>query len=447
MGRMQEAVLQYRDLILEAERFLWEHPAPGYREWEADAYLKERFEELGYQLTEPGDIPGFITQIDTGRPGPCVLVMAEMDSLIIPGHPEAQADTGAVHACGHHAQGAAMVGLAAALTEPGILNGLSGSIRLCCVPAEELIQTTWREELRKKGTIRFFGGKIEYMYRGLFDGADIAFMVHASNNPDLDFTVEEGNNGCIVKNIAYEGKSAHAGGAPHQGINALYAANLGLSAINALRETFEDDKHVRVHPIVTAGGSVVNAIPDLVTMESYVRAKDLDAIIQANEKVNRALAGTAAAMGANVRITDRAGYAPLHCDRNLADAAILAAQEVTDPSRCAYVPNWSTGCTDLGDVSCVMPTVQINVAGATGTAHGVDFALSDPETACVKSACMQAELLDLLLRNDAEVADEIVRRSDPPYDSIQEYLEVLEENERDARAVTYEEDGTVQLKW
>jgi len=65
----------------------------------------------------------------------------------------------------------------------------------------------------------------------------------------------------------------------------------------------------------------------------------------------------------------------------------------------------------------------------------------------VKSACMQAELLDLLLRNDAEVADEIVRRSDPPYDSIQEYLEVLEENERDARAVTYEEDGAVRLKW
>ena len=437
----------YREMILEAERYLWEHPAPGYKEWPADQYLKAHFEELGYQLTEPGDIPGFVTQIDTGKPGPCVLVMAEMDSLIIPGHPEAQEGTGYVHACGHHTQGAALLGLAAALTEPGILNGLSGSIRLCCVPAEELIETTWREELRKKGVIRFFGGKIEFMYRGLFDGADLAFMVHATNNQDLDFTVEDGNNGCIVKNIAFEGVSSHAGGAPHLGVNALYAANIGLQAINALRETFEDDKHVRVHPIVTSGGSVVNAIPDHVTMESYVRAKDIGTIRAVNEKVNRALAGSAAALGANVVLTDRAGYSPLHCDMNFAEAAMMAAREVTGAERCAILHNWGTGCTDLGDVSCVMPTIQINAAGACGTFHGTDFGIEDPELVCVKNACMQAELLQILLRDDALIADEIVKRSDPPYDSIQDFLESLEDSERDVRAVTYQADGSVALKW
>ena len=79
-------------------------------------------------------------------------------------------------------------------------------------------------------------------------------MIHTSSGKPGTFVVHRGSNGCMVKNITYHGKAAHAGGAPHQGVNALYAANLGLSAVNALRETFKDDDHIRVHPILTAGG-------------------------------------------------------------------------------------------------------------------------------------------------------------------------------------------------
>jgi len=61
--------------------------------------------------------------------------------------------------------------------------------------------------------------------------------------------------------VRYIGKAAHAGGMPHRGINALYAANIALSAINAIRETFRDEDTIRVHPIITRGGSQVNVIP------------------------------------------------------------------------------------------------------------------------------------------------------------------------------------------
>lgn len=63
-----------------------------------------------------GDIPGFYTDIDTGRPGPKVLILGEMDALIAPGHPEAV--NGNAHACGHNAQCAALVGTALALRSP-----------------------------------------------------------------------------------------------------------------------------------------------------------------------------------------------------------------------------------------------------------------------------------------------------------------------------------------
>ena len=98
--------------------------------------MEEAFEKLGYDIVRAGDIPGFYTVLDTGREGPEVLVLSELDSLICADHPDADPETGAVHCCGHHAQCAALVGLAAALKEPGVLDSLSGRIRLCAVPAE-----------------------------------------------------------------------------------------------------------------------------------------------------------------------------------------------------------------------------------------------------------------------------------------------------------------------
>ena len=72
-------------------------------------------------------------------------------------------------------------------------------------------------------------------------------------------------------------------------MNALSAAHLSLSAIDAQRSTFRDEDCVRVHPIITNGGSIVNIIPSEISMETYVRAKTAEAISDAEEKVDRAL--------------------------------------------------------------------------------------------------------------------------------------------------------------
>ena len=113
------------------------------------------------------------------------------------------------------------------------------------------------------GELEFLGGKPELIARGEFDDVDLAMMIHTHSRPDENgmAAVTASNNGCVVKQIRYVGKAAHAGGAPHLGINALYAAHIGLAAINAVRETFRDDDAIRVHPIITRGGDLVNVIP------------------------------------------------------------------------------------------------------------------------------------------------------------------------------------------
>ncbi|MBR2311152.1 MAG: amidohydrolase [Oscillospiraceae bacterium] len=441
MEKYKSYVEKNRDLILAANDYIWKNPETGYREWKTHAYLEEEFAKLGYELTLAGDIPGFTAEADTGRPGPTVAVFGEMDGLIVRSHPDADPETGAVHACGHNAQCAALLGIAAALKEPGALDEMCGKIRLVAVPAEELIELEYRNELRKNGTITYFGGKPEFMRRGLLDGVDMAFMIHTTTSAPNTGSVSGGANGMIGKSVCYQGFSSHAA-SPSKGINAMYAANLGLNAINALRETFKDSDHIRVHPIITHGGDSVNAIPDTVKLESYVRGASMDAIMAVNKKINRAIAATAAAMGAKVQITDFPGYWVRKYDVTMMETMRDAMEQVLDEVK--YKPdNWGTGCSDIGDVGAVMPTVHPFVGGATGVGHGDNYYIADPESACVKSAAVQLVFLAMLLKDDAAKAKQVIAEYEPQFASMEEYFAYADSINIDVQAVTYEENRAI----
>ena len=445
MEKFLKAVEKNGALAKEALDYLWKNPETGYKEWKAHAYLAEKFRTLGYELVEAGNIPGFYTDLDTGRPGPTVLVMGELDALICESHPDADPETGAVHSCGHCCQAAGLLGVAAALKEPGVLDGWCGKIRLMATPAEELIEVEYREQLRKAGTVKYYGGKVEFMHRGFMDGVDVAFMIHSSEGAGIHGgTITKGSNGCITKTVTFHGKSAHAGGSPHNGINALYAATQAMNAVNALRETFQDSNHIRFHPILTNGGTVVNAIPETVTMETYVRGASMPAIAEMNRKINRALAASAASIGARITITDRPGYSPRIHD----DEMMLVAKEAMEAclEKVKFNPaGWGSGCSDLGDVSMVIPAVHPYVGGVKGTGHGNNYFIADPETACVDMAKVEVLMLELLLKDGAKRAKSIKENFVPTFATMEEYFACIDSMDMDKDAVIYNEDGTVTL--
>ena len=438
-----QAVEAYQDTILAAERHIWKHPESGYKEWKTHAYLKGKFEELGYSVTEAGNIPGFWTDVDTGRPGPRIAVFGEMDSLIVPTHPECDPETGAAHACGHHCQSAALLGIAAALKAPGALDALSGAVRLIAVPAEELIELGFRKQLKEQGIIRYFGGKQEFMARGVLDNVDMAIMVHTANEPGL--LCGRGCNGCIAKVATFMGVSSHAGGSPHLGVNALYAANSGMQAANCVRETFPDADYIRFHPIITKGGDAVNAIPDRVVTESFLRAATMEAMARENRKVNRAFAGGAAAMGAQVHLWDHHGYAPLIQDANLKELVRQVGAEILGEDCIKFTNGWGTGSTDMGDVSCVMPVLHPEIGGASGPDHSKDYYITDPVTACVSSAKLQAAVLVRLMANDAAEGKRVLAEGRQDYPTIPEYLARIDALCIDKQAVVYDGEDGAQL--
>lgn len=437
---------KYKDLILNTEKYLYSIPETGFKEFKTSKYLEDEFEKLGYVLHRAEGITGFYTEIDTGRPGPKLLIFGELDSVICAEHEFADKETGAVHACGHHCQTSALLGIAAALKTEGALDGLSGSIKLCAVPAEELLETDYREELKQKGIIKYFGGKIEFLWRGYFDDVDLAFMVHTTMNPEPHAIMfKKGSNGCVSKSVVFKGVASHAGGSPNKGVNALYAANMGLNAVNALRETMIDGEYARVHPIITCGGQMVNAIPSKVVVEAQVRGASNEIIKRVNDKVNRAYAASAASIGAKVEIHDRPGYSPVENDDTLLEIGRRVALMCTSEDKITYNPGRGGGCSDIGDIQMVMPAIHPYVSGASGTSHGPTYYITDPESACVFSAKFQLVFLHELLKDDAKEAKRVIANAHPTYKTKKEYFEAIDCFMKDKEAVIYNEDGTVTL--
>lgn len=434
------AVDANRSLIFDAHDYIWAHAESGYKEWETSAYLEKGFEALGYELHRAGDIPGFYADWDTGRPGPAILVIGEMDSLIIPQHPAARPN-GCVHACGHHAQSAALLGLAAALQAPGVRDGLCGRVRLMAVPAEELVDLEFHEELRQKGVIRYYGGKQEFLRRGYMDGCDMAFMVHTSYGEGSFEFPNSGDDGCLIKTVQFIGKATHAGIAPHLGVNALLAAELSVSAMNALRETFIEEDHARLQLAGITGDSVS------CRLEMKIRAATIERLRNINARVNRAIAGATASVGAQVVISDRAGYMPLENDRVLGEVFCEAAT-LLDPAHPLSMGNeWSAGCTDMGDVSLLIPAIHPYCMGAAGRAHTDAYYIESVEKACVTSAKAQLVTLQLLLENGAEKAKHVIRSKKTTFASKDAFFAQLDGMMYDREAIALNGDGSVTLKF
>src|SRR5205814_6066616 len=185
-----------------------------------------------------------------GKAGPPVAILGALDSLLWWEHPDRDVRTGAVHACGHNAQIAMMLGAGLGLRE--VAPELAGRVALIAVPAEEYVELEERLAFREQGQLEFLGGKAEMVRLGAFDDVDVAMMVHTTSRAeDGDIAVGGTNNGMVAKFVRFLGRTSHAGGAPEQGINSLSAARVALAGIDAVRETFKDDDHVRVHPIIT----------------------------------------------------------------------------------------------------------------------------------------------------------------------------------------------------
>ncbi len=406
-----QRITRERDSIIAFGEAVMDDPELGFKEFNTSERTYEQLSGIGLDVRTGLGVTGLKAVVDTGRPGPTVAVMGELDAIGVPGHPRANPETGAAHACGHNAQLATMTAAARALTSSELLSSLSGRIVFMAVPAEEYVEIGWRKQQVDEGRMRFLGGKPEMIADGAFDDVDMAVLVHSSARPDKVMLCRS-ENGCAVKQITFFGHAAHAGAAPHLGTNALYAAQVALSAINALRETFPEEDCTRVHPIITRGGDIVNVIPHEVAMETFVRGATLEAIARAEAKVDRALRAGAMALGAGVEIANLPGYMPLSNCRALADVCTRNSHALFGADSVVYEGH-RPGSTDMGDLSRIMPVLQPQMAGMVGSNHAEDWAVADLDGAYIDPGILMSHMVIDLLWDDAATGAKIVDEYKP----------------------------------
>ena len=422
----------HKDQIIAFAEDIAAHPEPGYEEFCTAGKTAEVLKNLGYKVTEHLARTG-VKGTKSIKEGPSLTVIGELDAIGCHSHPNANPVTGVAHACGHHAQMAAMIGCAIAMADPDVQKCLAGTVNFLAVPAEEYIDADKRARLKKEG-IEFCCGKSEMIRTGVFDDTDIALTTHVHMVPvEEDFYL--GNpacNGYSAERVTVRGKAAHGAIDPWNGVNALSITTSAIQMMGLMRETFREEDHVRLHNVIRKAGDVINSVPDEAVIETKVRAASLERIEQVMEMVNRAYAGSAYAFGGKIEMEKLQGYMPI-IPRAADNALIEAADDLGLNYRTVQKGDFNNACTDVGDLSHLVPVVNFTFKGFEGKLHGADFKITDPEKAYILPAKLLALTAYKLLRNGGEKAKEIKDSYTPFFDkdSYIQYVKKITEKKAD----------------
>lgn len=404
----------HKDQIIAFAEDIAAHPEPGYEEFCTAGKTAEVLKNLGYKVTEHLARAG-VKGTKSIKEGPSLTVIGELDAIVCHSHPNANPVTGVAHACGHHAQMAAMIGCAIAMADPDVQKCLAGTVNFLAVPAEEYIDADKRARLKKEG-IEFCCGKSEMIRTGVFDDTDIALTTHVHMVPvEEDFYL--GNpacNGYSAERVTVRGKAAHGAIDPWNGVNALSITTSAIQMMGLMRETFREEDHVRLHNVIRKAGDVINSVPDEAIVETKVRAASLDKICEITDMVNRAYAGSAYAFGGKIEMEKLQGYMPI-IPRAADNALIEAADDLGLNYRTVQKGDFNNACTDVGDLSHLVPVVNFTFKGFEGKLHGADFKITDPEKAYILPAKLLALTVYKLLKNGGQEAKKITKSYTPVF--------------------------------
>jgi amidohydrolase len=386
-------------------RRLWSRAEPGFHEHRTHGILYERFEKLGFVVHEFAGIPGFAAAVDGSPTAKRMALIADMDGLPV-------GEGGRYgHFCGHHVQLTALYGTALTLHEAS--SPALADLCFAAIPAEEYVDLDKREALRAAGTVQAFSGKQELLRRGFFSGFEAVVATHSAaldqRHEGAEDALRDGSkatrravnsvlemNGFDVLRFRFRGTSAHAGSQPHLGRSAQNAAALFLQACAFLREHFREDRHIRIHPVMRLRpGQAINFVPDLASVETYVRAVDSETIDDTVDRLQRAAAGCARALGVALEQERLPGYAPFRAAPELHRLVAATARELdVDFVEEAF----SAASSDVGDVSQVKPCVMVGLPGSNGRFHSPEFRIEDEEAAYVFPARFLSRFLERALR-------------------------------------------------
>lgn len=241
------------------------NPELSGEEFKATDRIVELLSREGYEIERPyGGLPTAF-KASFGKGDPKVAVMVECDAL-----------PGLGHGCGHCVHGSMSV--LAGLGLIGLVDDLGGSVHVIGTPAEETD-----------------GAKCSMAEAGLFDGYDLAIMIHSSGGFSTTAFRSLAMDGY---RFTFKGRSSHAAGAPWEGKNALNGVQLMFHAVDMLRQHTVPE--ARIHGVIDQGGSAPNIVPDRAVCRFEFRAPKRDYLDGLTSRCLDCARGAALATGTGV---------------------------------------------------------------------------------------------------------------------------------------------------
>ena len=306
--------------VVADRRHLHEHPELAFEEYETAKFVAERLRQLGVEDIRTGVGGTGVTGLIHGRKGPGKVVMLRADMDALPIEEENEVDykstvPGKMHACGHDAHTAMLLGTARALMDRR--DEFSGTVKLLFQPAEEVPP----------------GGAIAMIRDGALEDphVDAVLGLHvAADMPAGQIGVREGpgSAGSDRFRVVIQGKGGHAA-RPQSAIDPVVIASQIVLALQTLvsRETDPMQAAV-VSTTAIIAGEAFNVIPDTAELRGTVRTLDPDVREHMAKRLPELIEGVGKAMGATVNAEYIKGYPGIVNDPEITEIVRQAAIEV-----------------------------------------------------------------------------------------------------------------------
>lgn len=358
--RERAAALEPR--LIEIRRDLHAHPELAFEEVRTAGVVARELSRLGIPHRTNVGRTGVVGEIAGGRPGPTLLIRADMDALPIAeetGLPFASQTEGKMHACGHDIHTTTLLGVAEVLQS--LAPSLAGTVRLVFQPAEEVLE-----------------GGPAMVADGAADGADMALGFH--NHPEMPvgrFGFVRGTSLAAADrfDLVLRGKSGHAAH-PYAAVDPIVAAAHFVAQV----QTVVAREQKPLHPcVVTVGmlkaGETYNIIPERAALKGSVRTLHPEAREVAERAIRRLVAGIEASLRVSATLDYQRKIGPLRNDDRVLEPAVAAvaaqfgeAPEEREPSM---------GSEDFSSFAERMPAFHLHVgsgaAGRDDRLHNADY--------------------------------------------------------------------------
>ncbi len=314
---------------------IFDHPEIGGEEYYASALLIKLLEEKGFTVEKGvgGMETAFRAVWERGTGGPTIGFLLEYDAL-----------RGMGHACGHHLQGPACIDAALALMES------------CTEPFKLVLYGTPDEEIS--------GGKIVMEKNGCFRDVDAMFSYHTSGSTSVSQT----NKALAPTRVTFHGTPAHASGAPHKGRSALDAMMLTFHGLEIMREHVIDG--CRIHYTILEGTGASNIVHETAKAHITLRCPDRRYLEDMQKRMENVVKGACLMTDTTAEFEYRNVYwnlipVPALQAQVLESAKTIGAEKLRKEDGGVI----SSGSTDVGNVSWIVPTVMLYTYYDDNAAH------------------------------------------------------------------------------